>query len=58
MDGLFKEEILYGIYLYYTDGDILSEETLGYILFDIDTMGVMYDYDVLDDSSGIIVYVE
>ena len=59
MDDLIKEELTNGVYLYYTESeeDILSAEYLGYILFDIDTMGNMYDYDVLEDSTGIIVYV-
>jgi hypothetical protein len=55
---LIKEQIADGVYMYYMNGQKISEDNLTHILFDVDTMGTLKDYTLSDNLEYAYVRLE
>ena len=58
MSVLIKEELAIGVYMYHNNGKKLTDENLGHILWDVETMGTLEDYEVADDFEHVYVFME
>ena len=58
MSVLIKEQIADGVYMYYMNGQKISEDNLTHILFDVDTMGTLKDYTLSDNLEYAYIRLE
>ena len=58
MSVLIKEQIADGVYMYYMNGQTISEDNLTHILFDVDTMGTLKDYTLSDNLEYAYIRLE